>query len=573
MPEKSFADKMRRWLRPTALTAAPAPEMRDYEFVVRSPNPLAGLDWLMKATPHSMAIGVNRHRDMIVTKPETSVAWVGPARALGGKSAAGTVPILITHSGSAAVMSLRTDALTASALMRSVRGEISMFDPDGLGVPEGVETVRWSLLVGAEDLGVAIATCQEFVASANAIVSSAETASENMHFSKLAGKILGVLCHYAAVTGKSFRWVYDLVVLGEVKEFGNVLAMLHEWSDQRAYKALAGVLNQPGDREFGSIQTTLTNATDAYDTEAALRTTDNPNFDVDEFVRGSRDESNPWFWTDNRQTPGTGTAATLYLIRGDKPVTAAINVALMTQLIEARYRLYRADEKAGNAEAHSDLLCCLDEMANMPLPRLAEYLAAPGRGVLMTGMLQDFSQLDTWGRKGRSMLTQLQQLVIYRGERDGGTLRLIESLCPTNPTERIMSSGKGEGSMLAASASPERLPGIPTHRIYSGINDEADTVLYLGADGAPPDWIHIRPYYSDPMLLFVQVRMIRELAEHLAPTDLRRLLPIPNLDRDGSGKALMRAGGLALYNDYKTAVRLMRENASPIVADDYFQAA
>lgn len=81
-------------------------------------------------------------------------------------------------------------------------------------------------------------------------------------------------------------------------------------------------------------------------------------------------------------------------------------------------------------------------------------------------MLQDFAQLVKWGNLGQSMLTQMQQLVVFRGQRHAETLRLIEALCPTTPTERVMSSGKGDGSMLAASASPERLPGIPTYRVY-----------------------------------------------------------------------------------------------------------
>lgn len=555
MSRETFGQRFNQWLKPSHKAPALPSPIPLYQTVAEHPNPLGMLGWAMRAHPHSMPVGVSRHHQMIYTKPETSIAWVGPARAAGGKSASGTVPILMMHDGPAAVMSLRSDALTATAAMRSVRGPIMMFDPDGVGIPAGVQEVRWSLLVGADDLGVAIATCQEFVKSANVIMSSEKTAADNMHFSQLAGKILGVLCHYAAVTERAFRWVYDLVSLGDPKEFDNILAMLSQWSDQRPYRKLAGVLNQPGDRELGSIQTTLTNAMGAYDTEEALRTTDSPNFDVYEFVRGSLDEPNPWLWTSDPNTPGSGTGRTLYLIRGEEPITAAINVALVTQLIRARYRLYRDDDRAGSPDAHADVLFCLDEMANMPLPRLPEYLAAPGRGVLLTGMLQDFDQLSKWGDQGRSMLTQLQQVVIFRGERVHETLRLIEALCPTNPTERVMSSGRGEGSMLAASASPERLPGIPTYRIYSGIDDDPTTALYAGADGAPLDWIHIRPYYSDPMLLNAQIKTLRHMAWGLGHDDPRRQLPLPNLDRDGTGGAILAAGGpelLATYRESRT---------------------
>lgn len=111
--------------------------------------------------------------------------------------------------------------------------------------------------------------------------------------------------------------------------------------------------------------------------------------------------------------------------------------------------------------------------------------------------------------------------------------------------------------MLGANASPERLPGIPTSQIYSGINDDPTTVLYLGADGAPPDWIHIRPYYSDPMYLNAQVKSLYAMATGLDRNDSRRLLPLPNLDRDRSGRALAAVGGGQLVQMYREAVRLL----------------
>ena len=555
MSESSFGDRLRKWGRRSKQAPAIAPMPPVYEQIANHANPLGMLDWAKRPHAHSMPIGVDRHHQMIYTKPETSIGWIGPARAMGGKSASGTVPSLMEHNGSAAVMSLRTDALNATAAMRSLRGRVSMFDPDGLGVPEGVEEKRWSLLCGAEDLDSALVTGRAFVKSANVIMSSARTASENMHFSEQAGTMLGVADHFSAMVGRSFRFVESLTRAGKLQGYYDILELLSHWGDQRPHDALSGVINMPGDREFGSIQTTLNVAMGAYSTEAALRTTDHPNLVPEDLARGSLHEDNPWLWTADPSTPGKGTGDTLYLIRGDKKVAAAINVAIITQVIEARLALYRADEKAGNADAHPDVLFCLDEMANMPLPQLPELLAAPGRGCLFTGMLQDFSQLSKWGEEGTSMLTQLQQLVVYRGQRVADTLRLIESLCPTTATERVMPSGKGEGSMLAASASPERLPGIPTHRIYSGINTDPTTVLYLGADGAPPDWIHIRPYYSDPMLLHTQVKSLWQMAQGLHRDDPRRLLPLPNLDRDGTGRALLAAGGEPLRGMYRDAVK------------------
>lgn len=553
----SLISKTRRWIQSAHHSAPPPLPPRPYERIAAHPNPLGMLDWAKRGFPHSMPVGVDRYHRMIYTKSETTWVQIGPARSMGGKSASGTVPGLMEHNGPAVVMSLRTDALNASVALRSLRGPVGMADLDALGVPEAVEEMRWSLLVGAEDLDTSLVTCKAFTKSAIVIASSADSADNANHFTDQGGTVLGVTCHYAAMSGRSFRWVHQLVTTGDLDRYRLILDELAEWSDQRPYELLAGILNMPGDRERGSILTTLNVAMAAYQTEAARRTTDNPNLDPAALVRGDKDEENPWLWVDDPSVPGRGTGPTLYLIRGDQPVAAAINVAIVTQMIEARHKLYRADEKLGDPEAHPDVLFCLDEMANMPIPQLPELLAAPGQGCLFTGMLQDFDQLAKWGTLGPSMLTQMQQITVFRGQRSLQTLRMIEALCSTTPTERIMSSGNGQGSLLGASAAPERLPGIPTHRIYSGINNDPTTVLYLGADGAPPDWIHIRPYYSDPMLLHTQVKTLLQMGQKLRLNDTRRLLPLPNLDRNHTGSALRRAGGEELLAMYQEATRLL----------------
>lgn len=555
-------DKLKGWFRSAFPAPEPPPPLLPYERIAAHPNPLGMLAQAKVPYPHSMPIGVDRHHRMLYTKSQTTLVGVGVARALGGKSAAISVPVLLEAEGPAVVMSLRTDVLNASAAMRSLRGTVFMFNPDGLVLPDGVDEMRWSPLVGAEDLDTSLSTWRALIKSAVAINSTAQNAAENNHFTEQATILAGVAGHFAAMTGKDYRWVAPLTRSGNLDSFDAIAGVMSFWEDQRPFEMFSGILNMPGDRERGSILTTLNVALSAYQTEAALRSTDNPNFKPEHFVIGSKVAENPWLWTDDEKRPGRGTGDTLYLIAGEEPVSAAINVAIVTQVIEARQRLYRDDEQRGDSDEHPDVLFCLDEMANMPLPQLPRLLAAPGRGCLFTGMLQDFDQLSTWGSAGSSMLTQMQQLLIYRGGRVRDTLQLIESLCPTVPVERVMHSGqRNEGGGVGASASPERLPGIPMYRIYSGIDDDPTTVLYLGADGAPPDWIHIRPYYSDPMLLNCQVKSLWQMSHKLYSTDPRRLLPLPALDQNGTGSAIKAAGGADLYTKYQEAVRILGKPA------------
>lgn len=553
MATNELGGRVGRWLRPSRKPVPVARPLPQWQVAVQHMNPFGYLDELKRRHPHSMPVGLDREHNFIYTKAETTLVACGPARALGGKSASISTPVLIQHNGPAVVMSLRSDALRSSVLMRSRLGKAYQFNPDGLSVPPGVVEYHWSLVVGAEDLSLSIVTCRAFLKSAIVIDADSDQASDAMHFTVQGGTILGVLCHYAALTGKDFRWVYQFVITGNMDAYTEVITAMSFWEDQRPHNTLRGVLSMPGDRELGSILTTLNVSMGAYSTEKALASTDAPNLDFTRFVRADAKAENAWFWSYDQNKAGKGSGDTLYLIAGDKPISAAINVAIVTQIIEARHKLYNQDEEAGNADAHPDVLFCLDEMANMPLPQLPGLLAAPGKGCLFTGMLQDFSQLSKWGSEGPSMMTQMQQLVLYRGLRFSDASRMVESICPTIAVERVLGSSKNDGGGLTASASPERLPSLPTYRIYSGIDRDPATVLYLGADGLQPDWIHIQPYYSDPVLLHAQVMAIWWMSQYLDLNDPRRQLPPPNLNRDGTGSALKAAGGHTLYDLYVKA--------------------
>lgn len=195
MSADTFGQRLNRWKGSTKPTPVITPPPALYETIARHANPLGMLDWSKRAHPHSMPVGVDRHHRLIYTKAETSKFDVGPARALGGKSASGTVPALIEHSGSAVVMSLREDAVAATAAMRSLKGQLTMFDPDGTGIHDGVGDQRWSLLVGAEVVDRSVTVCTEFITSANIIKATGGNVSENP--TAAAARVLG--CSWAWV--------------------------------------------------------------------------------------------------------------------------------------------------------------------------------------------------------------------------------------------------------------------------------------------------------------------------------------------------------------------------------------
>lgn len=557
-PSNGIGGRYTRWRNEIAPPPPPIQPTPEYEFVARHDNPMGLSNYFASGKPSSMPVGVGRNHESVRTKRETSICWIGPARAEGGKSASGSVPILIEHNGPAVVASLREDMFLSTAMMRSIYGNTLNIDFDGIGVFEGAKEIRWSPLVGAEVFDRSVSTCTAWVQSSALIAADGPVSSDASHFIDLAAKLMTCIVHYAAVQCHDFRWVHAVISAGDKPELERIRDEMAFWPDQRPYTMLKGVLEQPGEDEKGSVFTTLNTAISAYSTEAALKTTDNPDFDPTEFVKGDPTAPNRYLWHTVPDAPGKGTGDTVYIIRGRKKATASIVVAFMTAIVEARRDLYNADRRAGNANAHANLVVVNDEAANMALPSLPEWLAAPGEGVLLTLNLQDPSQLAKWGHMGKSMLTQMQQLVVFRGIRDNDFLSLVEGLCQTVAVERVVSTvnGSGQGPALTASASPERLPGITKAQIYSGINDDPSTVLYLGADGAPPDWIHIRPYYSDPIMLRMQVATLEMLAAWLDFDDPRRLLPLPQLDAD-DGRALTRAGGPELVERYHAACAAM----------------
>ncbi|WIG18377.1 hypothetical protein [Kocuria rosea] len=557
-PSNGIGGRYTRWRNEISPPPPPIRATPEYEHVARHNNPMGLSNYFASGSPHSMPVGVSRNHETLRTKAQTSVCWIGPARAEGGKSASGSVPILLEHNGPAVVASLREDMFLSTAMMRSAYGNQLNIDFDGIGVFEGAKEVRWSPLVGAEVFDRSVSTCTAWVQSSALIAADGPVSSDASHFIDLAAKLMTCIVHYAAVQCHDFRWVHTIISAGDKPELERIRDEMAFWPDQRPYDMLRGVLDQPGENEKGSIFTTLNTAMSAYSTEAALKTTDSPNFDPVKFVRGDRNGSNPYLWHTVPDAPGKGTGDTLYIIRGRKARSASVVVALLTAIAEERRDLYNADRREGNAAAHADLLLVDDEAAHMPLPALPEWLAAPGEGILLTLNLQDPSQLAKWGHMGKSMLTQMQQLVVFRGIRDNDFLSLVEGICQTVAVERVVSTvnGSGHGPALTASASPERLPGISKAQIYSGINNDPSTVLYLGADGAPPDWIHIRPYYSDPIMLRMQVATLEMLAAWLDFDDPRRLLPLPQLAADG-GRALTRAGGPELLERYHAACAAM----------------
>lgn len=144
-------------------------------------------------------VGRARGRDVYVSI-EDSVALEGPPRS--GKGYRVLISAILDWSGPLITTSTTNDNLTATMRRRQERGNVHVFDPQGLS---GVQhPLRVSPLAGCEDPLVAMQR-------GNAIITGTALGSSttNGEWAQASGVVLGRLLHAAAVGDRTIEDVYD----------------------------------------------------------------------------------------------------------------------------------------------------------------------------------------------------------------------------------------------------------------------------------------------------------------------------------------------------------------------------
>lgn len=144
-------------------------------------------------------VGRSRGRDVYVSI-EDSVALEGPPRS--GKGYRVLISAILDWSGPLITTSTTNDNLTATMRLRQQRGDVHVFDPQGLS---GVRhPLRVSPLAGCEDPLVAMQR-------GNAIITGTALGSSttNGEWAQASGVVLGRLLHAAAIGDRTIEDVYD----------------------------------------------------------------------------------------------------------------------------------------------------------------------------------------------------------------------------------------------------------------------------------------------------------------------------------------------------------------------------
>ncbi|MBN9175708.1 MAG: TraM recognition domain-containing protein, partial [Microbacterium sp.] len=376
-------------------------------------------------------VGRSRAVDVFVSI-EDSVALEGPPRS--GKGYRVLISAILDWSGPLITTSTTNDNLTATMRMRQHRGDVHVFDPQGLS---GVRhPLRVSPIAGCEDPLVAMQRGTAIITG-----TALGTSSTNGEWAQASGVVLGRLLHAAAVGGRSIAELYkwgtspaqardavDILRMDGAPGWGDNLEATIAGDDKLVSSIWFGVQGAVAPLAVPQIRESLMPGADdrVFNPHALL---DAPN--------------------------------ALYLI-GSSSGAAAMGGwlgALLDDIVEVARN--RALASPGSRLAHP-LGLILDEIANMfrwgNLPRI--MTDGGGRGICTFVVLQALSQAETsWSRaEADTIWAAATAKVLLGGASHVDHLRDIETLLGTRETRRTQRSWSTRDPGHSTSEQHERRP-------------------------------------------------------------------------------------------------------------------
>jgi type IV secretion system protein VirD4 len=332
----------------------------------------------------------------VTTRPEHALLVIGPPRS--GKSRSVVVPNVLAASGPVLSTSTKQDVLEATVAHRREAGPCWLYDPTGaVACPPGVEPLRWSPLSAAVRWDDAVRITATMVGTAR------QRSGDSAHWLERSEALLAPILHAAALAGAPMAEVVSDVNRRSPERSRSVLGAA---GADLALDLLAGVTASE-EREQSGIWSTTAGVLAAYRTAAALRTTEEVNWEARDFV-----ESGGTVYV---SAPGEHQ-------RGVAPLVAG----LVDQIRAAGY----AHHREGRSTA--PVLLALDEAANIaPLPELPALVSeGGGQGVLTLACFQDLSQARArWGKAADGFMSLFGSKLVLGGVGEVSTLEAVSRLC------------------------------------------------------------------------------------------------------------------------------------------------
>lgn len=384
-----------------------------------------------RATDVGWRVGRSRGMDVFVSI-EDSVALEGPPRS--GKGYRVLISAILDWSGPLITTSTTNDNLTATMRMREHRGDVHVFDPQGLS---GVRhPLRVSPIAGCEDPLVAMQRGAAII-TGTALGASAT----NGEWAQASGVVLGRLLHAAAVGNLTiadlYNWGTSPIVARKAVEVLRADGA-PGWGDNLE-ATLAGDDKLVSSIWFG-VQGAVAPLAVPKIREALMPMPGDRVFDPREFLGG---------------------ANTLYLIGSASGASAMGGFvgAMLDDVVEVART--RALASPGSRLAHP-LGLILDEIANMfrwsSLPQI--MADGGGRGICTFVVLQALSQAETsWSRaEADTIWGAATAKVLLGGASHVNHLRDVEALLGTRQTRRTQRSWSTREAGHSTSEQHERLP-------------------------------------------------------------------------------------------------------------------
>jgi type IV secretion system protein VirD4 len=410
-----------------------APDLAN-QILALDPDPLIAVQ---KASAiHGYGLYAGALVDQLVTaNPEHALLVLGPPRR--GKTSAVVAPSVLAACGPVVSASTKPDVLRVTGPARARTGDLWLFDPSRTTqIPPGAKELRWSPVTASATWDGALSQARAMVAAAD----PGKGVVDATHWTERAGALLAPLLYAAALDGRAMRdvlrWVLEhdageaVAVLdarrGSDKAGGTAAAADRTGAQERAHLALLTLLGiaKTERREQSSIFSALSGVLEAYRSDAALRATDQPNFDAQAFVC-SRD--------------------TVYIVGPAElqELVAPVIVGLLDDIRRVTYQHFHAE--VGQGRRPLPVVFALDEVAKIaPLPTLPAIISeGGGQGLLTLAVLQDLSQArERWGAAADGFLSLFGTKLILPGIGDQRTLEAVSVICGEwdRPVESMTSS-------------------------------------------------------------------------------------------------------------------------------------
>lgn len=350
---------------------------------------------------HSFFLGRAHHFRGVRVPVQEHGAIIGPPRS--GKSAL-LSHLVLAAPGPAMTTSSKPDLYALTAGVRSERGPVWVFNPQGIGgIPSNV---RWSPLTGCHVPATAIRRGMAFVAAV-----STEGTEDSGYWRREAGEGLQGLFAAAAMARRDMRTVGRWAGSPRsTPEAAEILAAAghREWSDKVAE------LNGPAEKTAQTIRTVMSSALsflrDPVLADAVLPR-EGDGFDIDEFLFSG---------------------GTLYLLAKSDGEDSALGPLYAALASEIQHRATQLASRMPGGRLDPPLLMALDEVTQIcPVP-LPSWLAdSGGQGISIWTAFHGLAQLrDRWRDTGAQTVIDTSNVkVVMPGLADADTISALSRLC------------------------------------------------------------------------------------------------------------------------------------------------